>query len=63
MRHVGEAPLTNRGSATWMCKRERRYPTPTLAAASIAAVPAAAAMSTAAAIIPATATVPAAATD
>ena len=41
---------------------ERRYPTPTLAAATLAAVPAAASMPTAAATVPATATVPAAAT-
>jgi hypothetical protein len=44
------------------CACERRYPTPTLAAATLAAVPAAAAMPTAAATVPATATVPAAAT-
>ena len=44
------------------CACERRYPTPTLAAATLAAVPAAAAMPTAAATVLATATVPAAAT-
>ena len=44
------------------CAYERCYPTPTLTADTLAAVPGAAAMPTAATTVPATATVPAAAT-